>query len=181
MVHNSLHRMALVLLPSLFFLAGCTSFIDPITDDEFEAPGAVISHGLVMHLSLDRTEVEPGEAFTATYTIRNSRSEAVLLESSCSQPARGVVYQNDQEVNFTGSGSGCYTSIGTHNIAAGETLTRQWEVEAAIIIKAYPDGRPPDVEPAAPGHYVFRVTPDVFQINGAQAQLPAVEEAIEVL
>jgi hypothetical protein len=169
MAPHYLRRMALLLLPAVVFLAGCSSFENPLPDD-----------GLVMELSLDRTEVESGGTFTATYSIRNTNLEPVLLTTACFAFARGVVYQNDQEKAFMGSSSGCYTSIGTYEIDAGETLTRQWEVEAAIIIKAYPDGRPPDIELAAPGHYVFRVQPDVFEINGAQAQLPSVEQAIEV-
>lgn len=144
------------------------------------APSQVVSHGLVTQLSVDRAAIERGEEFGATFWIRNTRSEPIHLESLCNALARGVVYRNGHEVGFIGSGSGCRTAISTYNIAAGETLKWQWQVKAAIILRAYPDGREPDMALAEPGQYIFQVEPDVYRINGAEAQLPKMEQRILV-
>jgi hypothetical protein len=128
-----------------------------------------------MQLSVDRTKIRPGEEFTATYSIRNARPESVQLKSLCSALARGVVYRSGHEVRLVGSSSGCRTAIGTHLIAAGQTVEWQWRVRAAVILRAYPDGREPDVALAEAGQYVFRVEPDVFQVDGVDLQLPTQE------
>jgi hypothetical protein len=53
-------------------------------------------------------------------------------------------------------------------------------VHAAIIVKAYPDGREPDIELTPPGEYLFRVEPDVLTVNGVQARLPVIEKKFTV-
>jgi hypothetical protein len=91
-----------------------------------------------------------------------------------------VVYRDGEEIGFIGSGSGCYTAISHHEIPAGGSLEWNWEVRAAVILRAYPDGRDPDVALAEPGEYLFRVEPRVFRIDGADERLPQLEQRIVV-
>lgn len=141
-------------------------------DHSLLAPGSEFVDGFQVDLVLDRTEVAPGETFTATFSIHNSRDESVTIESLCVALARGVVYRDGHEARLIGSGSGCYTAIGHVTIEPGDSFVREWEVTAATILKAYPDGRPPDTEPAEPGDYLFRVEFDIYRINGEDAELP---------
>jgi len=166
-----------LLLPALVVLSACA--MDMLSPNE-QAPAYALSNGLEMQLSIDPTEIGPGEEFTATYSVRNTRAESVRLESLCNALAKGVVYRNSEEVGFVGSGSGCRTAISTYDIAAGETLEQRWRVKAAIILRAYPDGREPDIALAESGQYIFRAEPDVYSINGAKAKFPKVEQRIVV-
>jgi hypothetical protein len=142
-------------------------------------PGQAAKHGLLTKLIVDRADVAPGAAFTATYTITNNRAEAVRLESSCVALARGVVYRNGQKAGFAGTGSGCLPGTAIHEIAAGATIERKWQVEATIVLRVNEDGRR-DVAGAEPGEYVYRVMPDVVRLNGAKARLPQIEQRIRV-
>jgi hypothetical protein len=140
----------------------------------------LMAGALVAELTVAPSAVAPYGTFTATYTVHNTGSEDAHLTTACAAPARGVVYLGEAEAHFMGSSSGCRTSLGQHSIPAGGMLQRSWEVTAAIIVEAYPDGRPPLTRPAEPGEYVFRVEPDVMMINGAQAELPALSHAVVV-
>jgi hypothetical protein len=171
-----MRRKCIVLLLTAAAIAGCE--INSLAPEEAPLSQA-LAHGLVTRLVVDRTEVAPGGSFTATYSITNTGSGPVQLESTCVAIARGVVYRNGTETPFIGSGSGCYTAIGSHVIAAGETLERHWQLEAAILLRAHPDGSR-EVAPAQPGDYIFRVIPDVFRIDGAEARLPALERPVSV-
>jgi hypothetical protein len=165
-----------LLLTGFLFIAACGT--DSIAPGEVALSHA-IAHGLETKLFIDPVDVGPGGAFTAEYSITNSRAEPVHLKSSCIAIARGVVYRDGDEARFIGSGSGCYTAVGNYKIAAGETFRWTWQVEAAIVLRAYPDGTQ-DIEDAKPGEYVFRVKPDVFEINEVRAQLPVLEQGIQV-
>jgi hypothetical protein len=170
-------RHRLLPLPFLL-LAACGA--GPAGPAEMLSAAQLEALGLATQLVVDRGEVAPGGEFTARYTISNTGTAPVRLESACVAVARGVVYKSGNVANFTGSGSGCYTAIGTHDIAPGATLERTWQVRAAIIVRAYPDGREPDIELAARGEYVFRVEPDVLTVKGVEARLPNLEQKIRV-
>lgn len=136
--------------------------------------------GLRTELRLDRTAVDRGKEFTATFRIQNTRSEDVALESLCVAIARGVVYREGERIGFVGSGSGCFTTLRTYEIDAGETFEWSWRIKAATTVRAYPDGRPPDLAPAEQGEYIFRVEPDVWTVNGVEARLPQLEQRFTV-
>jgi hypothetical protein len=138
------------------------------------------SEFVASELGLDRTVVVPGETFTATYTIRNTGSEDAELTTACTALARGVIYRDGAEAPFLGSSSGCYTAIGHHVVPAGGVIEWSWDVTAAIIVKAYPDGRPPEIGEAEPGQYVFQVEPNVIMIDGAHATLPRLSRTVVV-
>jgi hypothetical protein len=167
------------LLPVAFLvLAACGT--GPVGPAETLSAAQLDALGLATDIVIDRGEVARGGEFAVTYTISNTGTAPVRLESACVAVARGVVLHGGNVANFIGSSSGCYTAIGTHDIAAGAMLERTWQVPAAIIVKAYPDGREPDIELAPAGEYVFRVEPDVLTVNGVQARLPAIEQKITV-
>jgi hypothetical protein len=166
-----------LLLLALAVLPACAMDLLPPKE---VAQNEAVSTGLTTQLILNRTELAPGGEFTATYSIRNSRAQPIRLESLCNAIARGVVYRNGEEVGFTGSGSGCRNAISTYEIASGARLEWRWTVTAAVILRAYPDGREPDVALAEAGQYVFRVEPDVYLINGMAGKLPKMEQQIMV-
>jgi hypothetical protein len=171
-----MNRKRTFVLLTVVGIAACET--NSVAPDEASLRRAV-SNRLETQLSVDRTDVTPGEEFIATYSIRNTRAESVRLESSCTAIAKGVVYRNSQEVEFVGSGSGCYPAIGVHEIAAGEAIEWQWKVKAAVVLWVYPDGRQ-DIALAEPDQYLFRVEPDVFRISEADAQLPALDLRVDV-
>lgn len=166
-------KRVLALLPAVG-IAACET--NPLAPDT--ARTQLMSDGLATRLTVDRSRVEPGGEFTVTYTIRNTRPESFRLESSCVAIARGIVYRNDREVALIGSGSGCFPSIATHEIARGDSLERRWRVRAGTH-GVDPDTRQ-NITLAKSGRYVFRVEPDVFQINGEAARLPTLDVRIEI-
>jgi hypothetical protein len=168
---------AYLLLLALAVLPACAMDLLPPKE---VARNQAVSTGLTTQLSLDRSEVAPGGEFTATYSIRNSRAQPIRLESLCNSVARGVVYRDGGEVGFTGSGSGCRNAISTYEVASGATLEWKWTVTAAVILRAYPDGREPDVALAEAGQYVFRVEPDVYLIDRMAGKLPKMDQQIVV-
>jgi hypothetical protein len=169
------HKSLLVL--AVVSVAACAS---DLVGPSGLAPSTATAEGLVVQLSVDREQVNAGEAFTFVYTIRNSGSLPVELESVCTALARAVVYRNSQEVGFAGSGSGCYNAMSTHRLEPGSTATSQWTIRAATILRAHPDGREPDLTPAAPGEYVVRAEPNVHRVNGVATQLPRLEHRLIV-
>jgi hypothetical protein len=163
------------LAPAVLALAACAA--DTLAPGDTEL---AVGEVLVTDLSLDRTTVAPNGTFTATYTIRNTGPEGVRLTTACAALARGVVYHTGAEVGFMGSGSGCRTAIGHYDIPAGEVIAWRWDVRAAIIVEAYPDGRPPLTRAAERGVYTFRAEPDVIMINETAATLPPLSRVVLV-
>jgi hypothetical protein len=170
----ALAALAPALAPALALAACAADTLAP--GDAQLAAGEV----LVTELSLDRTTVAPNGTFTATYTIRNTGAEGVRLTTACTALARGVVYRTGAEVAFMGSGSGCYTAIGHYDIPAGGAIAWRWDIRAAIIVEAYPDGRPPLTRAAERGEYTFQAEPNVMMINETAATLPRLSRVLLV-
>jgi hypothetical protein len=171
------HRHKIIPVAFLLLSACGTDAVGPV---ETLSAAQLDALGLAADIVIDRSEVARGGEFAVTYTIINTGTAPVRLESACVAVARGVVLRGGNVANFIGSSSGCRTAIGTHDIAADATLQMTWQVRAAIIVQAHPDGREPDIEPAPAGEYVFRVEPDVLTVNGVEARLPVIEQKFTV-
>jgi hypothetical protein len=173
--HSMPHLAALAPALALAALAACAA--DTLAPGDAQLAAGEV---LVTELSLERTTVAPNGAFTAIYTIRNTGAEAVRLTTACNALARGVVYRAGAEVAFMGSGSGCYTAIGHYTVPAGGAIAWRWDVRAAIIVEAYPDGRPPLTRAAERGEYTFRAEPDVIMVDETAATLPRLSRMVLV-
>jgi hypothetical protein len=151
----------------------------PTTPAEVTASQAVVQ-GLVTQLVVEPAELAAGGSFLATYTVRNTTLAPVRLESACVTHANLVVLRNGDEARFTGSGSGCYTALGLHEIPPGHTLEQQWRVVAEIVTRYHPDGREPERVLPAPGSYAVRLQPNVMRIDEIRAELPVLERTVTV-
>lgn len=173
---TDMFRNASLLLFALFLLPAC----ERGTPFASERPPLQNAAGeFATQLTVDRAEIRPGEEFTGSYSFHNHRTEPVQLLSGCTALARGTVYRNAELVDFVGSSGGCREAVSAYEVAAGETLTVQWQVRATVV-RVHADGRPPELAPAEPGPYVFRVEPDVIQLDGESFRLPALEQSITV-
>ncbi|NBC03203.1 MAG: hypothetical protein GVY20_05795 [Bacteroidetes bacterium] len=88
--------------------------------------------------------------------------------------ARGVAYKDDQIIGLKGSGNGCFSGISTHEIGAGENLEIEWQIKP-FSVRYFPDDREPDTTFTDPGEYIFKVKPDVFEVNKEEKRLPELE------
>ena len=127
------YAAAIILLASL---AGCDALwgIDD-AGNGVDASGpatAVVDPGLLVSLAAPDT-VTAGEAFTVRFSVQNQTDRAVDLTTpnACLAYPSVYVFGGDR-VPFVGASTACAAVVTTRTIAAGDALTRTYDMRAAI-------------------------------------------------
>lgn len=159
-------------------LVGCD--MQQQNSEPYPEPYSDIStDGLRLQLEVEpaRMNVNPEEEFSVTYSVQNNNAETVKLVSGCTAFARGIVLRKKKVVGLQGSADGCFTAISSYEIPAGEKMELEWQVKP-FSLRIYPDDRKPDTTLAQPGEYIFKVKPDIIEIDGRKDSLPEIERKI---
>ncbi len=135
-------------------------------------PAHRIEEGVELRLNVRPAEVRSHQPFTARVSVTNRRSHTVTLVTRQSCIALLEVYAGDRMVPFSGTENGCHRAVTQHTLRPGQSLRR-----AVPIWAEAPDGAP---VPA--GEYLLRArfSSEVFEINGAAATLPDLEQRVVV-
>lgn len=158
---------------TLIFAAGCNtvgSDAEPYTDFRSQ---------LRITLELSEREIEPGQPFTATLSMRNVTGQAVGLVSSPPRISDILVRQGGELVWIYGTASGGPGVFGQHIIEVGKTLVTDFELKATE--RRYdPETQTYSDVPLAPGDYVLHAILNVVYVNDELMRLPEMEVAFRV-
>ena len=164
------HVLTFFTILSVLFLSGCGIF-NSDNNDDFE-DGTV--EGARFHLSMDKTVVERGGSFLATFTVENTTNRTLEIETECVELAGIGVYQGDELMDFRGAFPGCLTALGYFEIEPTETLTLEWDVDA-FTLSSETGEAPFDTTYVEPGDYVLRAEANVSRINGTEVEVESRE------
>jgi hypothetical protein len=121
-------------------------------------------------VSIDETEVSPGGHFTATYVVKNMTNKKLEIITSCPLIAFFGVYQNDEHMDFYGTGIGCIAINRKFEIPPMKSIKFDWEINA-FTVRREPEQASYDTTFASPGDYTLRFNSNVVEINGRSVQL----------
>jgi len=148
-------------------VAGCD---DPVVGPKNDATAEV--DGLTLRLSAPDT-VAVADSFEVRFVVQNRSAGDVTVKTpnSCLVLPR-VTDGVGERVPLKGTGIGCLTVITTHEIDAGETIGRSFDVEAALFTS---EGE----EPVSPGRYTLQARLD-WTIDGEKVDLSVIGRELVV-
>lgn len=162
-----------ILLVVTAFSSSC-NIIDSNSDSHID-----FRNQMRISIEISDKEVEPGENFTATYSIRNLTGQPIYMTTTPPRFANAIVRKGGEIVEMVGKGSGGPGISGYHYLGVGKTLHGEFEVEART--------RRLDLEtqtiiytPVEAGEYVLEISFNVWIINEETIRLPELERTFWV-
>lgn len=155
-------RAALGVLTLVLAVTGCNaSLVDLESEADrkaIEGKNEVVVNGIRATLSLNPSEVERTQKFTARLTLTNTGSQTTTWTNGAGCLAFLNVYRGEERVQFKGTDFGCTAVVTSRQIAPGASLVQEYSLQAQRT----------DGAPLAPGEY--RLQADLITANGIKLE-----------
>ena len=130
-------------------------------------------------VSVESSEIDPGESFNVTLSVKNPSNNTISFSTSCQEFAGLFTYKSNELVNFSGNNTGCARMINTYELEPRESISFNWDLVASIV-EWNSETTSTDTTYAGPGEYVLQVRLNTESVNGQELEKNQFEKTLLV-